>query len=150
MAAALLGLSLAALLAVVTATDVRSRLIPDEALLAAALAVLVISALAAAQTLPERLAAAAGAGGFLFAAAVARPEGMGLGDVKLAAVLGLFLGRAVVMALLVALIAGALAGLALVARHGLAARSRMIPFAPFLAIGAAVAAMGADNVDPWN
>ena len=150
MAAALLGASLASMLAVVTATDLRSRLIGDRALAAGGLAAVAISLLAAAQTLPERLAAAAGAGGFLLAAAIARPDGMGLGDVKLAAVLGLFLGRAVVPALLVALAAGALAGLALVARHGPSARSRTIPFAPFLAIGAAVAIVAADNVAPWN
>lgn len=149
-AAVLLGASLAAMLSWVTVSDLRTRMIPDAPLAVASPAALAIVAVSAAQTLPERLAAAAGAGGFLLAAALARPDGMGLGDVKLAAVLGLFLGRAVAWALLVALAAGALAGLVLVARHGAAARSRTIPFAPFLATGAAVALMGADNVDPWN
>jgi leader peptidase (prepilin peptidase)/N-methyltransferase len=64
---------------------------------------------------------------------------MGLGDVKLAAVLGLYLGRGVVAALLVAFALGSLLGLALIARHGWTARSRSIPFAPFLSLGALVA-----------
>jgi leader peptidase (prepilin peptidase)/N-methyltransferase len=83
------------------------------------------------------LAAAAG-GGFLLAAAVVYPRGMGMGDVKLAAVMGLYLGRAVAPALLVALAAGASYGLVLIARDGAAARKRAIPFGPFLALGGVV------------
>ena len=64
---------------------------------------------------------------------------MGLGDVKLAAVLGFYLGGRVAEAMLVAFAAGSAAGLLLLARHGWSARSRTIPFAPFLAIGALVA-----------
>jgi prepilin signal peptidase PulO-like enzyme (type II secretory pathway) len=64
---------------------------------------------------------------------------MGLGDVKLAAVLGLYLGQAVAAALLLALTGGALWGAALIARQGWAARRRTVPFAPFLASGTAVA-----------
>jgi leader peptidase (prepilin peptidase)/N-methyltransferase len=60
---------------------------------------------------------------------------MGLGDVKLAAVLGVYLGPAVVEALLAAFIAGSLAGLAILARPGWEARSRTNPIAPFLALG---------------
>lgn len=149
-AAILLGAALAAMLAWASLSDLRTRLIPDAALGSGAIAALAIVLASAPATLPERLAAAAAAGAFLLAAALARPDGMGLGDVKLAAVLGLFLGRAVAWALLAALVAGALAGLVIVARHGAAARSRTIPFAPFLATGAAVALMGADNVAPWN
>ena len=64
---------------------------------------------------------------------------MGLGDVKLGAVLGLYLGPAVVAALLVAFATGAVAGLAVLVRHGWAARARALPFAPFLSIGALIA-----------
>jgi leader peptidase (prepilin peptidase) / N-methyltransferase len=149
-ASGLLAASFALTLAVVTASDLRSRLISDRVLLAGSLAAVAIAVVAAPATLPERLAAAAGAGSFLLAAALVRPDGMGLGDVKLAAVLGLYLGRSVSLAMLVALVAGALAGLALAVRHGAAARSMTIPFAPFLATGAAVALMAADKLDPWN
>jgi leader peptidase (prepilin peptidase) / N-methyltransferase len=150
MAAAVLWSSFALLLAVVTCTDLRTRLIPDRALVAAAAVALSALVLAAPWALPERLAAAAAAGGFLFVAALARPGGMGLGDVKLAAVLGLYLGRGVLPALLIALACGALWGAAMIAARGWSARSRTIPFAPFLATGAAVARLGADNVDPWS
>lgn len=150
MAAAVLWSSFVALLVVVTVTDLRSRLVPDAALLAASAVVAVTLALATPAALPGRALAAAAAGGFLLAAALARPGGLGLGDVKLAAVLGLYLGRAVAPALLIALAAGAAFGLAIVAARGWSARNRMIPFAPFLATGAAVARAGADNVDGWS
>jgi leader peptidase (prepilin peptidase)/N-methyltransferase len=72
---------------------------------------------------------------------------MGLGDVKLAAVLGLYLGREVVAALLVAFVSGSLLGLALIARHGWAARSRTIPFVPFLSLGALVVLVAKQAID---
>ena len=149
-AACLLAASLAATLAIVSASDLRTRLIPDRVLAASSIAAIAIVAASAPETLAERAAMAAGAGGFLLAAAVIRPDGMGLGDVKLAAVLALYLGRAVVPAMLVALSTGALAGVALAARRGTAVRSMTIPFAPFLATGAAVALVAADKLDPWN
>ena len=74
----------------------------------------------------------------MLAAALAYPKGMGLGDVKLAAVMGLFLGRSVAPAIFVALLAGSLVGLALIARHGAAGRKMAIPFGPFLALGGVV------------
>ncbi|MDP9228254.1 MAG: prepilin peptidase [Actinomycetota bacterium] len=150
MAAALLGSSLGALLAVVTISDLRTRLIPDRALALGAASALALAAIADPTSLPERLGSAAGAGGFLFAAALARPGGIGLGDVKLAAVLGLYLGGGVLLALIVALGAGSLAGVLLIAAGGWSARDRTIPFAPFLATGAAVAWAAAVNVDPWS
>jgi leader peptidase (prepilin peptidase) / N-methyltransferase len=139
MAAALLDASLVAMLAIVTISDLRSRIVPDRVLAAAVLIALPICAIAAPESFPARLLAAAGAGGFLLAAAIARPEGMGFGDVKLATVLGVFLGGEVLVALLIALLAGSVAGLVMLIRHGWAARSRAIPFAPFLALGALAA-----------
>ena len=138
MAAMLLEACLVLLLAVATLSDLRTRLIPDGPLIAALAVALAICAAADPASLHVRLLAGAGAGGFLLAASLARPDGMGLGDVKLAAVLGVFLGASVVEALLVAFAAGSIAGLALIARHGWRARSRTIPFAPFLALGALV------------
>jgi leader peptidase (prepilin peptidase) / N-methyltransferase len=136
MGAAMLDASLLALLALVTVTDLRARLVPDRALVAATLVVLPVAALTDPGGLPERVGWGAGAGAFLLAATFARPGGMGLGDVKLATVLGLYLDRGVVPALLVAFVLGTVAGAVLVVRHGLRARSRTIPFAPFLAVGA--------------
>jgi leader peptidase (prepilin peptidase)/N-methyltransferase len=89
---------------------------------------------------PERLIAAAGAGGFLLIAALAYPGGMGMGDVKLAGMMGLFLGASVAPALLVALLAGVALGIVVIARAGAqAGRKTAIPFGPFLALGALLA-----------
>ena len=68
------------------------------------------------------------------------PRGMGMGDVKLAAVMGLFLGRAVAPALLIGFAAGAIYGVALIARAGPEARKQAVPFGPFLALGGVVGA----------
>jgi leader peptidase (prepilin peptidase) / N-methyltransferase len=130
-----LGLILVTMLLAVTLTDLEQRIIPNKILIIAAVLGLVIAAVSDPGSLPERLAAGAGAGGLLFLAALAYPRGMGLGDVKLAATMGLFLGRNVAPALFVALLAGSAVGLAMIARDGAAARKRAIPFGPFLALG---------------
>ena len=150
MGTAILAGALLALLAVVTVTDLRTRLIPDLALLPAALIAIAAASAWEPHSLGERFAAASGAGAFLLAAAVARPDGMGLGDVKLTAVLGLFLGREVATALVVALALGAIWGAALIAVRGTEARQATIPFAPCLATGAAVAWVAADTVGGWS
>jgi leader peptidase (prepilin peptidase)/N-methyltransferase len=134
-----LGLVFVSTLAAVTLTDLELKVIPNKILLAAAILALPIVLLGDPDSLPERAAAAVAAGGLLFAAALAYPQGMGLGDVKLAATMGLFLGQGVAPALLIALLAGSLVGLALIAREGVAARKRGIPFGPFLALGGVIA-----------
>lgn len=86
--------------------------------------------------LPELVLAGAAAVALLWAVALASPTGPGMGDVKLAGLMGLYLGGSLAPALLVGFGAAALAGLGLVLRHGLAARRRTVPLAPFLALGA--------------
>jgi len=142
-AAAVLDGSLLVLLGLVTLSDLRTRLIPDGVLLGGLAVGLLVLALSDPGALPGRLLAGAASAGCLTAAWLIRPEGIGLGDAKLVGVLGVYLGGAVIWALAVAFAAGSIAGLALVARHGWAARRRTIPFAPFLALGAAVAAAAA-------
>jgi leader peptidase (prepilin peptidase)/N-methyltransferase len=88
---------------------------------------------------PEWVLGALGASGFLFAAALAYPAGMGMGDVKLALLMGAVLGRTVSAALMVGLLAAMIPGICLFARHGKAARKMGIPFGPFLAVGSVVA-----------
>jgi leader peptidase (prepilin peptidase)/N-methyltransferase len=141
-----LGLTFVSTLVAVTLTDLELRLIPNKILLVASILGVVIVGIGDPGSLPERLLAALGAGGLLFAAALAYPKGMGLGDVKLAATIGLFLGRAVAPALMIALLAGALFGLAVMAREGAAARKRGIPFGPFLALGGSVALFAGDRL----
>jgi leader peptidase (prepilin peptidase)/N-methyltransferase len=126
------------MLAAITLTDLDRRIIPNKILLAGAILCLAIAAPTDPSGLVERAIAAAAAGGLLFAVALAYPKGMGLGDVKLTATMGLFLGRAVAPAILVALLAGSVVGLALIARHGQRARKMAIPFGPFLAFGGIV------------
>jgi leader peptidase (prepilin peptidase)/N-methyltransferase len=144
-AEAVIGLVFVTMLAVVALTDLERRVIPDKVLLVGAILCLAIAAPTDPGGLPERLIAAAAAGGVLFLVVLAYPAGMGLGDVKLTATMGLFLGRAVAPAILLALLLGSAVGLALIARHGTRARKMAIPFGPFLALGGAVALLVGDQ-----
>ena len=140
--AAGIALSVALILIVVPAAliDVEFRIIPNRITGLGAVLALVIGLALDPAGEPERLIAGVAAGGFLLLAALAYPGGMGMGDVKLAAVMGLFLGRAVAPAILIALLAGVLAGALIIARKGArAGRKTAVPFGPFLALGAIVA-----------
>jgi leader peptidase (prepilin peptidase)/N-methyltransferase len=141
-----LGLVFVTTLVAITLTDLERRVIPNRILLAAALIGVPITAATDPSGLPERAIAAAGAGGLLFLAALAYPRGMGLGDVKLAALMGFFLGRNVAPAIFIALLAGSVVGLAIVARRGAAARKQAIPFGPFLALGGVTGLLVGDQL----
>jgi leader peptidase (prepilin peptidase)/N-methyltransferase len=144
-----LGLVFVTTLVAITLTDLEQRIIPNKILTVAAVLGVAIAAIGDPSSLPERAIAAAAAGGLLFGAALAYPRGMGLGDVKLAAVMGLFLGRNVAPAMLVALLVGSLVGLAMIARDGAGARKRAIPFGPFLALGGVVGLLAGDEMVDW-
>lgn len=126
-----------AVLVAVTATDLTHRIVPNRIVLPAA--VIVLLAQTALYPSPEWAIGALGAAGFLFAAALAYPAGMGMGDVKLALLLGAMLGRLVAVGLMLGMLAALVPSAVLLARHGSAARKMGIPFAPFLAFGAVVA-----------
>jgi leader peptidase (prepilin peptidase)/N-methyltransferase len=134
---ALVAVLFVGVLAVVSVVDVRRRIIPNRIVLPAAGIIL------AARTIVHPsvvwLVAGAGAAAFLLAAAIVRPGGMGMGDVKLALLLGVAVGRTVPLALVVALAAAAVPSIALLVRHGARGRTIGIPFAPFLALGGVVA-----------
>jgi leader peptidase (prepilin peptidase)/N-methyltransferase len=144
-----LGLVFCALLVVVTLTDLERRIIPNAVLIAGAAIAVAIAAATDAGSLDARAIAAVAAGGFLFVVALAYPRGMGMGDVKLAAVMGLYLGRAVAPALLIGFAAGALVGLALIARRGTVARKQAVPFGPFLAAGGITALWYGNQLVDW-
>jgi leader peptidase (prepilin peptidase) / N-methyltransferase len=145
-----LGLALVLLLVPVTLIDLEHRIIPNGLTLAGAAAAVAILAVTDPGGLPEHLIAAVAAGGFLLVAAIAYPGGMGMGDVKLAAVLGLFLGAAAGPAMLVALVSGTLAGAVVIARRGArAGRKTAIPFGPFLALGGLVALFAGTPIVDW-
>ncbi len=141
-----LGLFFTATLLAVTLTDLDRRVIPNKILLVATLLGVAVAAVGDPSSLPERAIAAATAGGVLFLVVLAYPRGMGLGDVKLTAVMGLYLGRNVAPAVLVALLVGSVVGLAMIARHGAAARKQAIPFGPFLALGGVVGLLAGNQL----
>ncbi|HWE10495.1 MAG TPA: prepilin peptidase, partial [Solirubrobacteraceae bacterium] len=135
-----LDLIFVATLVAITRIDLDHRIIPNRITAFMAVAAVVLTALFEPHQLPERLIAAAAAGGVFFAVALLYPAGMGMGDAKLVAVMGLVLGRAVAPALLVALLAGSLVGIAVMARRGVRDGRRIaVPFGPFLALGSIVA-----------
>ena len=137
---AVLGLLLVTALVPITLIDLELRLIPNRITLPAAVAAVAAGLLLDAGHVPEQLIAGAAAGGFFLLTAVLYPRGMGMGDVKLAGMLGLYLGRAVAPALFIALIAGVLVGGLIIARKGAAeGRKTAVPFGPFLALGGVVA-----------
>jgi leader peptidase (prepilin peptidase) / N-methyltransferase len=124
-------------LVAVSAIDAEHRIIPNRIVLPAAVVVLVANT---ALTLsPQWAIGAVGASGFLFAAALAYPAGMGMGDVKLALLMGAALGKTVSVALMLGMLAAMVPGVYLLARHGSAARKMGVPFGPFLALGSIIA-----------
>jgi leader peptidase (prepilin peptidase)/N-methyltransferase len=124
-------------LVAVSATDLEHRIIPNKIVLPAA--AVVLAAQTALHPSPEWALGALGASGFLFVAALAYPAGMGMGDVKLALLMGAMLGRTVGVALMLGMIVALVPGVVLLAKHGQKARKMGIPFGPFLALGSVVA-----------
>jgi leader peptidase (prepilin peptidase) / N-methyltransferase len=144
-----LGLAFVTMLVAITLTDLERRIIPNKILMVGVVVGVALAAVADPGGLPERAIGAAAAGGLLFAVALAYPRGMGMGDVKLAAVMGLYLGRSVAPALLIAFAAGSVFGLAMIARHGAAARKQAVPFGPFLALGGVVGLLAGTQIVDW-
>jgi leader peptidase (prepilin peptidase) / N-methyltransferase len=144
-----LGLALCGVLVIVTVTDLERRVIPNKVLIAGAIGALAIAAATDPSSLPGRAIAALAAGGFLFLVALAYPRGMGMGDVKLVAVMGLYLGRSVAPAVLIGFAAGAVVGLVMIARRGASARKQALPFGPFLALGGLIGLWYGDAIVNW-
>jgi leader peptidase (prepilin peptidase)/N-methyltransferase len=130
---ALVAVLLCAALVAVTVTDLERRVIPNRIVLPATVAVLLVQT--AADRSPEWAIAAVAAALFLLIAALAYPGGMGMGDVKLALLMGAALGRLVAVGLMIGFVAALVPAVVLLARHGSAARKMAIPFGPFLAFG---------------
>jgi len=133
-------------LVVISAIDLERRIIPNRIVLPAALIVLVCQTILHPSL--EWTLAALGAALFLFIPALIYPAGMGLGDVKLALLLGAMLGRNVIVGLMLGFLAAFVPSLYLLARHGAKARKKGIPFGPFLALGAIIALFAGDAI--WN
>jgi leader peptidase (prepilin peptidase)/N-methyltransferase len=142
----LLYLPFAAMLIAVADIDIEHRIVPNRILAPMAVWAVAASAVVQPDKLPELLIAGASAFTLLLLAALAHPAGMGMGDVKLAGVMGLYLGVAVAPGLLIAFAAGSLVGIAIVLKHGADARKRGVPFAPFLALGGLVALVAGNEL----
>jgi leader peptidase (prepilin peptidase) / N-methyltransferase len=134
---ALVAAAFCLVLVAISATDIEHGIIPNRIVLPAA--VVILAAQTAIHPSPQWALGALGASGFLFAAALVAPGGMGMGDVKLALVLGAMLGTTVTVGMLVGLLAAMVPAIVLFIRLGVGARKVKLPFGPFLAIGAAVA-----------
>jgi len=143
-------LPFAAMLIAVASIDLDHRIIPNRIVLPAAIFGLLAAVVLRTDDLAQLLIAGAAAFVALFLAALAYPAGMGMGDVKLAGVMGLFLGRAIGPAMLIALLAGSLLGMAIIAKKGRAeGRKTAIPFGPFLAFGGLVGLFAGDEIVDW-
>jgi leader peptidase (prepilin peptidase)/N-methyltransferase len=136
-----------AALVTISATDIERWIVPNRIVLPATVVVLALQLVR--QPSLEWPAAGLGAGLFLFIAALLYPKGMGMGDVKLALLLGVGVGRNVPIALMIGMIAALAPAAVMVARHGVAARKKGIPFAPFLAFGGIVALFAGRPVLDW-
>jgi leader peptidase (prepilin peptidase)/N-methyltransferase len=140
------------LMVAIAIIDVRHQIIPNRLVYPALLvfaAYILIGALAGGGL--EVITAAIGMlayGGALLLVAFISPRGMGMGDVKLAALIGLVLGSVGLRYVTVAAAAGILLGgvAAIVALIAGASRKNAIPFGPFLAVGALVAAFLAPQI----
>jgi leader peptidase (prepilin peptidase) / N-methyltransferase len=145
-----LGLVLVAVLVPIALIDLDHRLIPNKLTLPAALLAVLLGLALGPGGVPEQLIAGAAAAGFLLVFALAYPQGMGMGDVKLAGVLGLYLGRAVGVALLGGVLVAAIVGVAIMTRVGVASgRKTAIPFGPFLALGGLIALFAGAPIVHW-
>jgi leader peptidase (prepilin peptidase) / N-methyltransferase len=145
-----LGFAFLLVLIPVTFIDLDHRIIPNKITLPGAIAAIVLVAVFQSDDLVEHLIAGVAAFMFLFIAALAYPAGMGMGDVKLAGVMGLFLGRSVGPAMLAGLLAGTVVGIAVIARKGAKeGRKTAIPFGPFLAFGGLVGLFAGDEIVDW-
>jgi leader peptidase (prepilin peptidase)/N-methyltransferase len=143
------ALIMTALIVPASAIDLNHRIIPDRINLPGAL--LVFTAASFAQ--PDRLAefAAGGIGCMLFLgiAWAVSPKGMGLGDVKLALMIGLGTGRYAFVALLAGFMASTFLSAYILLSRGKEGRKATFPFGPFLAIGAEVALLWGPSISPY-
>jgi leader peptidase (prepilin peptidase)/N-methyltransferase len=143
---ALVNAYFCAALVVLSAIDAERRILPDLIVLPSFLIVLASNIALEPNRAVEWVAASLGASLFLFLALLAYPKGMGMGDVKLALLLGAALGKAVSVGMMVGMLSALVFSVFLFAQHGMGARKMYIPFGPFLAFGALVALFAGDAV----
>lgn len=135
-------------LVMVTVTDLERRIVPNRIILPALVVALVVQT--ALDPSVEWIVASLAAGAFYLIAALVYPAGLGMGDVKLAAFLGAWLGAPVIVALFAGSLLALVPAIVILATRGAAGRKVGIPFAPFLAGGAVIALFYGDALlDAW-
>jgi leader peptidase (prepilin peptidase)/N-methyltransferase len=136
-----------AALVAISATDLEKRIVPNRVVLPASAVVLVLNLI----WHPTAVWPIAGLGAalFFFLAALAYPRGMGMGDVKLALLIGVAVGKPTPIALFLALLLALVPSIVLLARHGRAARKMTLPFAPFLAAGGLIGLFAGHAILHW-
>ena len=145
-----LGLVLVGVLVPIALIDLEHRVIPNKLTAPAAGAAIAIGLVLNPAGVPEQLIAGAAAAAFLLVFVLAYPRGMGMGDVKLAGVLGLFLGRSVAVAILAGVLLGTVVGAVVMARVGVKqGRKTAVPFGPFMAVGGVVALLAGPAIVHW-
>ena len=147
----ILELPFVAALVALAAIDFDHKLLPNKIVYPLAAYGVIATLLVDQDDLVENLIAGAGAFLFLLVAVIAYPRGMGMGDVKLAGAMGLYLGLSVIPALLVAFLSGSLVGVVILAREGAAGRKKAVPFGVFLALGGIVGVLaGPELIDLYE
>jgi leader peptidase (prepilin peptidase) / N-methyltransferase len=147
----ILELPFVAALIALAAIDFDHKLLPNKIVYPLAAYGVIATLLVDQDDLVENLIAGAGAFLFLLVAVIAYPRGMGMGDVKLAGAMGLYLGLSVIPALLVAFLSGSLVGVVIIAREGAAGRKKAVPFGVFLALGGIVGVLaGPELIDLYE
>lgn len=124
-------------LAAAAVVDLREHRIPNRLVLPAALGCFLLAAVAGVGVASLAIGLAVVAG--LLALALARPQALGMGDVKLALLVVAALDGRAVEALALGLVLAALVGLVLLVRYGRTAGKRALPLAPFIATGSLLA-----------
>jgi prepilin signal peptidase PulO-like enzyme (type II secretory pathway) len=136
---ALLGAVFCPALVLLSAIDIRHKLLPNMIILPASLAIGLIVAASAPGDFLSHLAAGAALGGFFFLFGTIFAGSFGMGDAKLGFMLGLALGVKTLGAMLIAFAGLLVAALYVLASRGMSARKDAIPFGPFLALGGILA-----------
>ena len=145
-----LELPFVAALIALAAIDYDHKLLPNKIVYPLAAYGVIATLLVDRDDLVENLIAGAAAFAFLLAAVIAYPRGMGMGDVKLAGAMGLYLGLSVIPALLAAFLSGSVVGIFIIAREGAAGRKKAVPFGVFLALGGIVGVLaGPELIDVY-
>ena len=143
----------ASVLIVLFVIDLRHRILPNAITLPGIAAGFLASVFLPPGWLSSLIGIVAGAGILLVIAEgyyrVRRQEGLGMGDVKMLAMIGAFLGwPLMVLTLVLASFAGSFVGIALIAT-GRGSMQAALPFGTFLALGAIVAAVAGDPIVAW-